>query len=59
MDITNNCFGPDTTPCHVELFKQAIWHDFSDHSHLIQYDYKSSCKHNCIFKNPISAHVID
>jgi hypothetical protein len=38
MDITHSFFGHDTTPCHVELFKQAIWHDFNDHNHLIQYD---------------------
>ncbi len=50
MDITHSCFGHDTTPSHVEFLKQVVWHDSSDHSHLIQYDYKSSCKHNRIFK---------
>jgi hypothetical protein len=59
MDITHSCFGHETTPCHVQLFKQAIWHDFNDHSHLIPYDYKSSCKCNRILKNPISVHGID
>jgi len=59
MDITHSCFGHETTPCHVQLFKQAIWHDFNDHSHLIPYDYKSSCKCNRILKNRISVHDID
>jgi len=44
MNITHNGFGHNMTPCHVQLFKQAIWHDFNDHTHLIQYDYKSNCK---------------
>lgn len=39
--FTHNCFGHNLTPCYVELFKQAILYDFSDHSNLIQYDYKS------------------
>jgi len=43
-------FGCNLTPCHVELFKQFVQHDFSDHdSHLIQYNYKSNCKHGCFF----------
>ncbi len=43
---THNVFRHDLTPCHVELLKQAIWHDFSDHNRLIQYDYKFCCEHN-------------
>jgi len=32
-----------------------IWHDFNDHNHLIQYNYKSNCKHSLFFfQNPIS-----
>jgi hypothetical protein len=49
---THSCFGHDLTQCYVELFKQAIRCDFSDHNYLIQYDYKSSCKHSYL-KNKI------
>jgi hypothetical protein len=41
VNITHSSFGHNLTPCHVELFKQIVWHDFNDHSQLIQYDYKS------------------
>jgi hypothetical protein len=44
VGITHRYFGHDMMPCHVELFKQVIQHDFSDHKHLIKYDYKSNCK---------------
>jgi hypothetical protein len=44
-----SCFGHDFTPCHVELLKQVIHHNSSDHSYLIQYDYKYSCKLSCFF----------
>ncbi len=37
-------------PCHVELSRQVVWHNSSDHSHLIQYNYKSSCKHSHLNK---------
>jgi hypothetical protein len=46
-ESTHNCFSHDLTPCHVELFEQVIWHDSSEHTHLIQYGYKSSCEHCC------------
>jgi hypothetical protein len=49
VDITHS-FGYD----HVELLKQIVRHDSSDHNHLIQYDYKSNCKRNWFFLNPIS-----
>jgi len=43
MNITHSYFGHDLTPCHVELFKQVVQHDYSDHdSHSIQYTYKSN-----------------
>ncbi len=44
MNITHNCLGHDLTPCHVELFKQVVQHNFSDHSRLIQNHYKPSYK---------------
>jgi hypothetical protein len=47
VNITHNSFGHNWTPCHVELLKQVVRHDSNDHSHLIQYDYKSNCKHSC------------
>jgi hypothetical protein len=50
MNITHSCFGHDMTPCHVELFKQAIWHDSNDHTHSIQYNYKSNCKQSFFSK---------
>ncbi len=46
VDITHNYFGHNLTPCHVELLKQVMWHNFNDHNHLILNDYKSSCKHS-------------
>ncbi len=49
MDITHSYFGHDFTPCHVELLKPVIQHNSNDHNYLIQYDYKSSCKHSCFF----------
>jgi hypothetical protein len=50
MNITHSNFGHDMTPCHVELFKQAIRRDFNDHTHLIQYNYKSNCKQSSFSK---------
>jgi len=44
-----SCFEHNLMPCHVELFKQAIQQNYSDQSRLIQYNYKSSCKHNLFF----------
>jgi hypothetical protein len=35
VGITHHYFGHDMMPCHVELFKQVIQHDFSDHKHVI------------------------
>ncbi len=32
---THNYFGHNLTPCHVELFKQGIQHNSSDHINLI------------------------
>jgi len=49
VNITHNSFGHNLTPRHVVLLKQVVRHDSNDHSPLIQYDYKSSCKHSCFF----------
>jgi len=46
---THSCFEHNLTPFHIELFKQVISHDSNDQCHLIQYDYKSNCKHSCFF----------
>jgi hypothetical protein len=41
------------------LLKQVVRHDFSDHTHLIQYDYKSNCKHSFFSKNPTNGlHIL-
>jgi hypothetical protein len=50
VNITCNRFRHNMTSCHVELFKQAIQHDSNDHTHLIQYDYKSNCKQSSFSK---------
>ncbi len=52
MDITHS-FADDLKPCYIEVLKQVVQHDFSDHSQ-IQYDYKSSCKRSWFFKIPIN-----
>jgi hypothetical protein len=51
VDITHS-FGYDLRPCYIEVLKQVVQHDSIDHIHLIQYDYKSSCKHSWFKKNP-------
>ncbi len=50
VNITHSCFRHNMTPCHIGLFKQAIGHDSNDHTHLIQYDYKSNCKQSSFSK---------
>jgi len=50
-------FWHDMIPCHVEFFKQVVWHNFGDHSHLIRYNYKSSCKLSHLKKIPISVRL--
>jgi hypothetical protein len=54
VNITHSCFGYNMTPHYVELFKQVLWHDSIDHSHLILYNYKSSSKHSHLKKNRLS-----
>jgi len=34
MNITHSYFGHDFTPCHVELFKQVVQHDYNDHDSI-------------------------
>jgi len=53
VDITHSS-RYDLRTCYIEVLKQVVQHDYSDHSHLIQYDYRSSCKRNWVFKNPTS-----
>jgi len=46
---SRHIFGHNLTPCDVELFEQVVRHDYNDHNHLMQYDYKSNCRHNFFF----------